>query len=68
MVGSTPPAVPETGSLMEAQGKETAMEGREVVYEPPELAEIGDFSTVTLGPPDLGSDWSGYCWFIDCPD
>jgi hypothetical protein len=56
------------GPLMEAIGKGGHVETRDVVYEPPELAEIGDFSKVTLGPPEIGSDWSGYCWFIDCPD
>ncbi|MFD5555144.1 lasso RiPP family leader peptide-containing protein [Streptomyces sp. NPDC059816] len=36
------------------------------VYEPPMLAEAGDFAAVTMGLPNWGNDFRYTCWIMGC--
>lgn len=42
------------------------MENLGTVYEPPALAEVGDFSKVTLGELNWGFDAVWWCAFLGC--
>ncbi|MGX2998861.1 lasso RiPP family leader peptide-containing protein [Streptomyces sp. JNUCC 64] len=35
-------------------------------YEPPLLADAGDFATVTMGLPNWGADFRYECWIMGC--
>lgn len=35
-------------------------------YEPPALAEAGEFTQVTLGHPSWGFEWDGHCVYFNC--
>lgn len=38
----------------------------EAIYEPPALAEVGDFAETTLSDGTWGWDDVDQCWFLGC--